>query len=107
MLLYLSIYLPIRLHDITLCLSFTYAPPVDYRSIFRPTSLEKFTVFDRLNRHVGLLRIFPSISAETVRAFLQPPMAGVVIQTYGAGNMPSNRTDIMEVRRCYWWSVKW
>lgn len=69
---------------------------VDYRSIFRPTTLEKFTVFDRLNRHVGLLRIFPSISAETVSAFLQPPMAGVVIQTYGAGNMPSNRTDIME-----------
>ncbi|XP_071538284.1 L-asparaginase 1-like isoform X6 [Panulirus ornatus] len=70
---------------------------VDYRSVFRPTHLEKFTVFDRLNRHVGLLRIFPSISAETVRSFLQPPMAGAVIQTYGAGNMPSNRTDIMEV----------
>lgn len=72
---------------------------VDYRSVFRPTTLEKFTVFDRLNRHVGLLRIFPSISAETVSAFLQPPMAGVVIQTYGAGNMPSNRTDIMKALR--------
>lgn len=72
---------------------------VDYRSVYRPTSLEKFKVFDRLNRNVGLLRIFPSISAETVRAFLQPPMAGVVIQTYGAGNMPSNRKDIMEELR--------
>ncbi|XP_068216097.1 L-asparaginase-like isoform X1 [Palaemon carinicauda] len=70
---------------------------VDYRSVFRPTRLEKFKVFDRLNRHVGLLRIFPSISAETVRSFLQPPMAGAIIQTYGAGNMPSNRTDIMDV----------
>nr|XP_045617572.1 L-asparaginase 1-like isoform X3 [Procambarus clarkii] len=70
---------------------------VDYRSVFRPTCLEKFTVFDSLNRHVGILRIFPSISADTVRSFLQPPMAGAVIQTYGAGNMPSNRTDIMEV----------
>lgn len=72
---------------------------VDYRSIFRPTRLEKFTVFDRLNRHVGLLRIFPSISAETVKQFLQPPISGAIIQTYGAGNMPSNRTDIMEVLR--------
>ncbi|XP_037800011.1 L-asparaginase 1-like isoform X1 [Penaeus monodon] len=72
---------------------------VDYRSIFRPTRLEKFIVFDRLNRHVGLLRIFPSISAETVKQFLQPPISGAIIQTYGAGNMPSNRTDIMEVLR--------
>ncbi|KAG7175058.1 L-asparaginase-like 1 [Homarus americanus] len=70
---------------------------VDYRSVFRPTCLEKFTVFDRLNRHVGILRIFPSISAETVCSFLQPPMAGAVIQTYGAGNMPSNRSDIVKV----------
>lgn len=70
---------------------------VDYRSVFHSTCLKKFTVFDSLNRHVGILRIFPSISAETVSAFLQPPMAGAVIQTYGAGNMPSNRTDIIKV----------
>lgn len=30
-----------------------------------------------------------------VRAFLQPPMEGVVIQTYGQGNGPSSRKDIM------------
>ncbi|XP_076045663.1 L-asparaginase-like [Oratosquilla oratoria] len=70
---------------------------VDYRTIFRSTRLEKFRVHDTLSRHVGLLRICPSISAETVRAFLLPPIQGAVLQTYGAGNMPSNRNDIMEV----------
>lgn len=30
-----------------------------------------------------------------VRAFLQPPMEGVVLQTYGQGNGPTARADIM------------
>ncbi|CAL4059591.1 unnamed protein product [Meganyctiphanes norvegica] len=69
---------------------------VDYSLIFRQTKLEKFAACDKMCRHVGLLRIFPSISAENVRSFLQPPTKGAVIQTYGAGNMPSNRKDILE-----------
>lgn len=32
-----------------------------------------------------------------VKTFLQPPMEGVILQTYGAGNMPSRRTDIIEI----------
>jgi hypothetical protein len=31
-----------------------------------------------------------------VRAFFQPPIEGVVLQTYGAGNIPSNRNDLVE-----------
>lgn len=36
------------------------------------------------------------ISTLQVRAFFQPPIEGVVLQTYGAGNIPSNRIDLME-----------
>lgn len=61
--------------------------------------MEKFHVHKTLNRNVGLLRIFPSITADLVRAFVQPPTAGVVLQTYGAGNIPANREDIIEVLR--------
>ncbi|CAG2105883.1 unnamed protein product, partial [Medioppia subpectinata] len=32
----------------------------------------------------------------SVRAFLTHPIEGVVLQTYGAGNAPSNRRDILE-----------
>lgn len=64
---------------------------VDYRLIFRPCSVDKFTVHTKLDENVGLLRIFPSISALTIKAFLQAPMKGVVLQTFGAGNVPSNR----------------
>lgn len=30
-----------------------------------------------------------------VRAFLQPPMQGVVMETYGSGNAPDNRPDLL------------
>ncbi|XP_049827209.1 L-asparaginase-like [Schistocerca gregaria] len=69
---------------------------VDFRSVFRPTSIEPFAVHTALNRNVGLLRIFPSITTETVTAFFQPPIEGIVLQTYGVGNVPSNRKDLLE-----------
>ena len=31
---------------------------------------------------------------ETIRHFLAPPIRGVVLQCYGAGNMPSNRQEL-------------
>lgn len=52
-----------------------------------------------LNRDVGLLRLFPSITLAVVEAFLDPPVEGVVLQTYGAGNGPTARKDIMDAIR--------
>ncbi|KIH58381.1 L-asparaginase, type I [Ancylostoma duodenale] len=69
---------------------------VNYDSIFRSTNINPFTVHDNLCRDVGLLRIFPSMSIESVRAFLQPPTKGVILQTFGAGNMPTKRKDIID-----------
>uniref|UniRef100_A0A0M3IMT7 asparaginase n=1 Tax=Ascaris lumbricoides TaxID=6252 RepID=A0A0M3IMT7_ASCLU len=69
---------------------------VNYASIYRSPFLAPFSVHDRLCRNVGLLRIFPSISIDSVRAFLRAPTQGVVLQTFGAGNMSSRRTDIIE-----------
>lgn len=69
---------------------------IDYRLIHRPCTVDRFTVHETLNENVGILRIFPSISTATIRAFLQPPMQGVVLQTFGSGNIPSNRKDLLE-----------
>ena len=62
---------------------------------FRSSVIEKFKVHTHLNRNVVLLRIFPSMMPETIVHFLQPPIEGVVLQCYGAGNFPNNREDIM------------
>lgn len=68
--------------------------------LVRPGHAEKeLTVHTTLNKQVGLLRLFPSISLEVVKAFLDPPVEGVVLQTYGAGNGPTARTDIMNAIR--------
>lgn len=69
---------------------------VDYRMIFRQCSVSKFAVHSNMNENVGILRIFPSITTATIKAFLQPPLQGVVLQTFGAGNIPSNRDDFIQ-----------
>ncbi|XP_064484093.1 L-asparaginase-like isoform X2 [Ornithodoros turicata] len=73
---------------------------VNWKLVFQQSGLEKFRVHSKLNRNVGLLRLFPSITVEVVRAFLTPPIQGVVLQTYGAGNGPTSRRDLLdEIKR--------
>lgn len=69
---------------------------INWDTVWRANTTAKFQVSTELNRNVGLLRLFPGITASTVRAFLQPPMQGVVLETYGSGNAPDNRPDLLE-----------
>lgn len=46
------------------------------------------------SQNVATLRLFPGITAAIVRAFLTPPVKGVVLETFGAGNAPQ-RNDLM------------
>jgi L-asparaginase/Glu-tRNA(Gln) amidotransferase subunit D len=68
---------------LTLGLTFNFL--VEYRSVFRPVTIDRFRVHSILNRNVCLLRLFPSITIQTVRALLHPPIEGIVMQTYGSG----------------------
>lgn len=70
---------------------------VDWSAVFRPMGAEKFRVHTNMCQNVGLLRLFPGITKQTVKAFLQPPMQGVVLQTYGSGNAPDNRPDLIDI----------
>ncbi|KAK3702564.1 hypothetical protein RRG08_042557 [Elysia crispata] len=79
---------------------------VDYSSIFCQGTQEKFSISTNMCPNVGLLRLFPGITTQTVRAFLQPPVQGVVLQTYGAGNAPNNRPDLLLLfKEAYNWGV--
>lgn len=45
----------------------------------------------RINRHVVILKLFPGISQQTVEAILNiPHLKAVVLETFGAGNAPSD-----------------
>lgn len=39
---------------------------VEWKNVFKPSSIEKFNVHGKLNHNVGLLRLFPSITVEVV-----------------------------------------
>lgn len=60
--------------------------------VLRPTQIAKFSVNTKLNPNVGSLRLFPGINDSTIRAFLAPPLQGVVLETFGAGNAPARPT---------------
>ena len=46
---------------------------------------------------VGALRLFPGISARVLDNILQPPLKGLIIETYGAGNGPTRDKDFMRI----------
>ncbi|KAI0764436.1 asparaginase-domain-containing protein [Irpex lacteus] len=51
-----------------------------------------------MSPHVATLRLFPGITAATVRGFLAPPIRGLILETFGAGNAPQ-RADFMNALR--------
>ncbi|XP_075569068.1 60 kDa lysophospholipase [Pelecanus crispus] len=69
---------------------------INWETVWRASTKKKFQVHTNMNSNVGLLRIFPGITAAAVKAFLQPPIEGIVLETYGSGNAPNNREDLLE-----------
>ncbi|XP_012872185.1 PREDICTED: 60 kDa lysophospholipase [Dipodomys ordii] len=51
-----------------------------------------------MEQKVALLRLYPGISASMVRAVLQPPLKGLVMETFGAGNGPTKEDLLQELR---------
>ena len=58
--------------------------------------MQPFNLHDKMSENVGLLQLFPGINAQIVRAFLSAPMEGIVIESFGSGNIPSNRPDLVK-----------
>lgn len=48
-----------------------------------------------MDPNVGALRLFPGITEASVRAFLSGSVKGVVLETFGTGNAPDNRPEII------------
>jgi lysophospholipase len=71
---------------------------VNWNVIRPPPPREEKVVFHKeLSPNVGVLKLFPGVSDATVRNFLQPPLEGCVLETYGTGNAPSNRPEFLNI----------
>ncbi|AMD92196.1 L-asparaginase 1 [Desulfomicrobium orale DSM 12838] len=62
-----------------------------------PETARKLTIHALSEARVGALRLFPGISAELVANVLRSPLQGLVLETYGMGNGPSDDRELMAV----------
>ncbi|KAJ7172223.1 L-asparaginase [Mycena filopes] len=67
---------------------------VEWNNVIRQTSLRRFRAHKEMSPHVATLRLFPGIATATIRAFLSPPIRGVVLESFGSGNAPQ-RADLI------------
>ncbi|KAF7363663.1 hypothetical protein MSAN_01023600 [Mycena sanguinolenta] len=67
---------------------------VEWNNVIRQTTLRRFKAHKTMNPHVATLRVFPGIATATIRAFLSPPIRGVVLESFGSGNAPQ-RPDLL------------
>jgi|GEM_PF-18224 len=63
----------------------------------RPAPIRPLLLREIKEQNVASLRLFPGITTALLERFLQPPLRGVVLETYGAGNVPASRLDFIEV----------
>ncbi|MBR1799604.1 MAG: asparaginase [Bacteroidales bacterium] len=59
--------------------------------LFLPTDRQPLQVNKQFERRVAVLKLFPGIGPEVVNALLETPgLQGVVMETYGSGNAPTD-----------------
>ncbi|KAJ1309577.1 hypothetical protein OPQ81_006350 [Rhizoctonia solani] len=71
---------------------------VNWGEVIRSNSMQRFKAHKDMCVDVATLRLFPGITTPIVRAFLAPPLQGVVLETFGAGNAPQ-RPDLLDALR--------
>jgi len=55
-----------------------------------------FALHTKMSQKIALLPVFPGIPIEMIKGCLESPIEGVVLVTYGSGNIPDSRTDLLE-----------
>jgi 60kDa lysophospholipase len=68
---------------------------VNWDNIRRPKPESRFNVQKVLEENISIIYFFPIITLETIKASIQDSTKAVVILSYGAGNVPSNRPEFI------------
>ena len=64
-----------------------------------PQAQGPFTVHPITPQPVGVVTLYPGISAEVVRNFLRQPVKALILRSYGVGNAPQNTEFLTELRQ--------
>ncbi len=60
---------------------------------------ETLRVHGSLSPHVAALRLYPGITRVVLENFLRPPLAGLVLETFGSGNAPDRDAELLAALR--------
>tara|TARA_R110002051_G_scaffold159536_6_gene230979 strand:- start:64 stop:1089 length:1026 start_codon:yes stop_codon:yes gene_type:complete len=65
---------------------------VHYEYLLRPNKLKKFVVHKNLDTNVAILKLFPGFNENLLKSVLNTPdLKALIIETYGAGNAPTDK----------------
>ena len=67
------------------------------RDLVLPADARPFRARTTLSPHVAALRLYPGITEDIFANFVREPLRGLVLETYGAGNAPDTRRDLLAV----------
>lgn len=56
-----------------------------------------FRAHAALSPNVAALRLYPGITRDILANFVREPLEGLVLETYGSGNAPDTRRDLLDV----------
>eukprot|EP00755_Sulcionema_specki_P012867 Sspe_Gene.52504::Locus_29085_Transcript_1_1_Confidence_1.000_Length_2446::g.52504::m.52504/K13278/ASPG; 60kDa lysophospholipase len=68
---------------------------IHWKNIHQPLAVSPLEIQCNLCPDVAVLHLFPGITTSAVRSLLGPSIRGVVIRSFGAGNTPITRHDIL------------
>ncbi|MDL2231579.1 asparaginase, partial [Porphyromonadaceae bacterium OttesenSCG-928-L07] len=72
----------------------------DYNGIHYPQSEESIKAFTELDSNIAILKIFPGIRSEAIDAIVNiPGLKGLILETYGSGNAPTEISFINSIKR--------
>lgn len=64
---------------------------INHKYLFKPNTKKPLVVHRSLNNNVGLIKIFPGITHALLESvFNAPNLKAVILETYGAGNCPTD-----------------
>ena len=66
-------------------------------SHIRPVLSKKLRVAPITETNVAALRIFPGMPASLMENVLKEPIRGVILETFGSGNAPDNRPELLNI----------
>ncbi len=65
--------------------------------LWKPEAPEKFQLKCDSHSHVGILQLFPGITADWMRSVMNQPMEAFILRTYGTGNGPDGDLELLKV----------